>query len=113
MRYGALYEVPGIVIRFLRLWRLGANDLRLLWFALRHPRRPVWLWPVAIVLAFYALEPINFAVPLVGVLDDFVILPLILRVLVHFLPLEIRAGYGLRMPRGRGRAAVPAGDPSP
>jgi uncharacterized membrane protein YkvA (DUF1232 family) len=83
------------VIRLLRLWRLGANDLRLLWFALRHPHRPVWLLPAAILLAFYALEPFNFVVPAIGVVDDFVVLPLLLHILVQFLPLEIRAGYGL------------------
>jgi uncharacterized membrane protein YkvA (DUF1232 family) len=81
------------VIRLLRLWRLGASDLRLLWFALRHPRRPSWLLPAAILLAFYALEPFNFVVPGIGVVDDFVVLPLILHMLVQFLPLEIRAGY--------------------
>jgi uncharacterized membrane protein YkvA (DUF1232 family) len=86
------------MIRLLRLWRLGAGDLRLLWFALRHPRRPLWLLPAAIVLALYALEPVNFVIPLVGVLDDFVILPLILHLLVQFVPLEIRTGYELRAP---------------
>ena len=87
------------VIRLLRLWRLGAQDLRLLWFALRHRHRPVWLLPAAIVLAFYALEPFNFVVPTLGVVDDLVVLPLILHLLVQFLPLEIRAGYDLRPTR--------------
>jgi uncharacterized membrane protein YkvA (DUF1232 family) len=84
------------VIRLLRFWRLSANDLRLLWFALRHPQRPLWLLPVTMVLVFYALEPLNFVVPVLGLVDDFVVLPLILHVLVQFLPLEIRAGYSLR-----------------
>jgi uncharacterized membrane protein YkvA (DUF1232 family) len=84
------------MIRLIRLWRLGARDLRLLWFALRHPHRPAWLLPAAILLAFYALEPFNFAIPAVGIVDDFVALPLILHVLVQFLPLNIRTGYGLR-----------------
>jgi uncharacterized membrane protein YkvA (DUF1232 family) len=84
------------MIRLIRLWRLGARDLRLLWFALRHPHRPVWLWPAAVVLALYALEPLNFAVPLLGVVDDFVLLPLVLHALVTFLPLSIRMDSGLR-----------------
>jgi len=37
-------------MRLLRLWRLSANDLRLLWFALRHRHRPLWLLPVTILL---------------------------------------------------------------
>jgi uncharacterized membrane protein YkvA (DUF1232 family) len=84
------------VIRFLRLWRLGANDLRLLWFALRHPRRPRWLLPAVAVLAFYALEPLNFVVPMFGVVDDLVILPLLLHLLVQLLPLDIRTSAEIR-----------------
>jgi uncharacterized membrane protein YkvA (DUF1232 family) len=84
------------MIRLFRLWRLGARDLRLLWFALRHPHRPVWLWPAALVLALYALEPLNFAVPLLGVVDDFVLLPLVLHLLIKFLPLHIRLESGMR-----------------
>lgn len=87
------------MLRLLRLWRLGAGDLRLLWFALRHPRRPLWLLPATLLLAIYALEPFNFVVPLVGVVDDFIVLPLILHALVQFLPLEIRARYSLRPTR--------------
>jgi uncharacterized membrane protein YkvA (DUF1232 family) len=89
------------VIRLLRLWRLGATDLRLLWFALRHPHRPLWLLPAVMLLAMYALEPFNFVVPLLGVVDDFVVLPLILHIVVQFLPLEIRTGYGLKSVRRR------------
>jgi uncharacterized membrane protein YkvA (DUF1232 family) len=86
------------MIRLIRLWRLGGSDLRLLWFALRHPHRPIWLWPAAVILAVYALEPLNFAVPLLGVVDDFVILPLIVHILLKLLPLEIRAGFGRTTP---------------
>jgi uncharacterized membrane protein YkvA (DUF1232 family) len=89
------------VMRVLRLWRLGASDLRLLWFALRHRNRPVWLLPAALVLLLWALEPFNFVVPALGVFDDFVVLPLVLHLLVQFLPLEIRAGYGLQSVRRR------------
>jgi uncharacterized membrane protein YkvA (DUF1232 family) len=84
------------MIRLFRLWRLGARDLRLLWFALRHPHRPVWVLPAALVLGFYALEPFNFVMPVVGVVDDFIVLPLLLHVLVSFLPLDIRAGFDLK-----------------
>ena len=84
------------MIRLLRLWRLGATDLRILWFALRHPNRPVWVWPAAIVLALYALEPLNFAIPALGVVDDLVLLPLVLHLLVRFLPLDIRLESGMR-----------------
>ena len=49
------------MMRLLRLWRIGAKDLRLLWFALRHRRRPVWLLPLAVleyelITAIYCFE---------------------------------------------------------
>ena len=81
------------MIRLLRLWRLVAADLRLLWFALRHPRRPIWLWPVAVVLLLYALDPINFALPFAGLIDDFVLLPLLVHLVVRLLPTEIKTGF--------------------
>jgi uncharacterized membrane protein YkvA (DUF1232 family) len=81
------------MIRFLRLWRLVAGDLRLLWFALRHPRRPLWLWPAVIVLALYALDPVNFALPLAGLVDDLVLIPLLVHLVARLLPAEIRSGY--------------------
>jgi uncharacterized membrane protein YkvA (DUF1232 family) len=70
--------------RLFRLWRLGARDLRLLWLALRHPNRPRWLIPATIALAFFALEPFNFAIPFLGIVDDVFVLPLLLRVLAKF-----------------------------
>jgi len=84
------------MIRLLRLWRLVAGDLRLLWFALRHRHRPLWLWPVAVVLGLYALDPVNFALPLAGVVDDLILIPLLLHLVVRLLPAEIRLGFALR-----------------
>lgn len=86
------------MIRLLRLWRLVAADLRLLWFGLRHPRRPIWLWPVAVALGLYALDPVNFALPLAGVVDDLVLIPLLVHLVVKLLPTEIKLGFALRGP---------------
>ena len=76
--------------RLLALWRLAKGDLKLLWIALRHPDRPAWLLPATVLLALFALDPANFAIPFVGVLDDFVVLPLLLHGLLTFLPSQIR-----------------------
>ena len=65
--------------RLFRLWRMGAQDLRLLIAAVRRPERPWWLVPVSLLLVWFALEPLNFAIPLLGAVDDFVLLPLLLR----------------------------------
>jgi uncharacterized membrane protein YkvA (DUF1232 family) len=86
------------MFRLLRLWRLVAGDLDLLWFALRHPRRPIWLWPVAVTLALYALDPLNFALPFAGLIDDLVLIPLLVHLVVRLLPTEIKAGCALRGP---------------
>jgi uncharacterized membrane protein YkvA (DUF1232 family) len=54
----------------------------MLWAALQHPNRPHWLIPASLALLFFALEPFNFAVPVLGVVDDLMLLPLLLRALV-------------------------------
>lgn len=81
------------MIRLFRLWRLARGDLRLLWFALQHRNRPAWLWPAVAVLVVYALDPLNFTLPVLGFVDDFVLVPLALHVLLKLLPAEIRAGF--------------------
>jgi uncharacterized membrane protein YkvA (DUF1232 family) len=81
------------MFRLFRIWRLGRQDLRLLWFALRHKNRPPWLVPVVALLGLRALAPFNFTVPLLGVVDDFILLPLVLHWLVKLLPAEIRYGF--------------------
>jgi uncharacterized membrane protein YkvA (DUF1232 family) len=89
--------------RLFRLWRLGARDLRLLWMALRHPNRPRWLIPATIALAFFALEPFNFAIPFLGIVDDVFVLPLLLRVLATF---AVRATQVHIEPRPRDERVV-------
>ena len=84
------------MLRLLRFWRLGANDLRLIWYALRHPQRPFWLLPVAALLALYALDPANLALPVLGLIDDFLLLPLLLQVVVRFLPAGIHYDFSRR-----------------
>ena len=86
--------------RLFLFWRRGGRDLGLLWRALRHPGRPAWLIPAAVLLGFYALEPANFALPLLGVMDDLVLLPWLLRWIVSALPAGVR-------PRRCARASGP------
>ncbi len=43
------------------------------------------------LLAFFALDPLNLALPLMGAVDDLVLLPLALRVLTGALPAHLRA----------------------
>jgi uncharacterized membrane protein YkvA (DUF1232 family) len=80
--------------RIFALWRtVGGNDLRLLWFAIRHENRPGWLLPLLACLALFAVEPLNFAIPVLGVVDEFLLLPLVLHGLVKMLPSHILDGF--------------------
>lgn len=81
------------MLRLLRLWRVGAHDFRLIWYALRHPERPLWLLPVAALLALYALDPANLALPVLGAIDDLLLLPLLLHVVARLLPAGIRYDF--------------------
>jgi uncharacterized membrane protein YkvA (DUF1232 family) len=79
--------------RLFRLWRLSGQDLRLLLMALRNPNRPRWLIPASIALGFFALDPFNFAIPFLGIVDDVFLLPLLLRALAK---LAAASGSGPR-----------------
>lgn len=80
--------------RIFGLWRVVAGqDLRLLWFAMRHEQRPGWLLPALAGLALFAVEPANFALPVLGVVDELVIVPLLLHGMVNMLPAQVRDGF--------------------
>jgi uncharacterized membrane protein YkvA (DUF1232 family) len=80
--------------RIFALWRtVAGHDLRLLWFAIRHEHRPGWLLPALAVLAWFAVEPLNFALPVLGTIDEFVLVPLALHGLTKLLPLHVLDGY--------------------
>jgi uncharacterized membrane protein YkvA (DUF1232 family) len=80
--------------RIFALWRMVAGrDLRLLWFAVRHEKRPGWLLPGLGVLALFAVEPLNFAVPMLGAVDELVLIPLVLHGMVKMLPMHVLDGF--------------------
>lgn len=92
------------------LWVVVKGDVRRLWFALGHPQSPGWLKAGAAALALYLVSPIDLipdVLPVIGVLDDLVIVPLVLRWLLSRLPAEIRA-YADQ--RASGASAQPARD---
>lgn len=80
--------------RLFGFWRLAGRDLRLLWFALGHARRPRWLVPAAVLLIVWVFDPLNVAVPLLGVVDDLLLLPLVLQFLARCLPPDILRDFG-------------------
>ena len=76
----------------LLLWRFSKADLRVLWFALSHRDRPRWLRPATALMLLYALAPFNFVLPVLGIVDDLVLIPLLLHFLMTLLPAHIRSG---------------------
>lgn len=88
------------------LWTVLRGDARRLWFALRHPAAPGWLkWAVGGVL-LYLISPIDLlpdTLPLLGVVDDLVLVPLAMRFLLDRLPPELARATEQRFgPRRRG-----------
>jgi uncharacterized membrane protein YkvA (DUF1232 family) len=82
------------VKRIFALWRVVAGqDLRLLWFALRHEKRPGWLLPGLAGLALFAVEPLNFTLPVIGAVDELVLVPLVLHAMVKMLPAHVLDGF--------------------
>ena len=74
------------------LWTLVRTDARRLWVALRHPAAPTWLKVGAALIVAYVISPIDLVpdvLPIIGVVDDFVIVPLAIRWLLNRLPPEI------------------------
>jgi uncharacterized membrane protein YkvA (DUF1232 family) len=94
------------------VWTLVKVDARVLWYALQHPESPRWLKLGAVGLVAYLLSPIDFIpdmLPVVGVLDDVVLIPLAMRWLLGRLPASIRQ-YAEH--RARGESADPSGKPT-
>ena len=75
------------------LWSVVRGDARLLWLALKHPLSPRWLKPAVGLMALYVLSPVDLipdVIPLVGLVDDVVLLPLAIRFVLKRLPLRVR-----------------------
>lgn len=74
------------------LWTVLRGDARQLWFALRHPAAPGWLKLGTALIALYLLSPVDLVpdwLPLIGVVDDLVLVPLAIRWLLGRLPPEV------------------------
>jgi uncharacterized membrane protein YkvA (DUF1232 family) len=74
------------------LWTVLRGDARQLWFALRHPEAPSWLKVGTVLVVLYVLSPIDLIpdfIPVVGFLDDIVLVPLAIRWMLKRLPPHI------------------------
>jgi uncharacterized membrane protein YkvA (DUF1232 family) len=85
--------------RLTLLWTVLRGDARQLWFALRHPLAPTWLKLGAGLIVLYVLSPIDLipdVIPVFGVMDDLVLVPLAIRFLLKRLPPEIAQAAATR-----------------
>jgi uncharacterized membrane protein YkvA (DUF1232 family) len=73
------------------------------YFAARDPRTPWWVRSIALLVAAYALSPIDLIpdfIPVLGLLDDMLLVPLGLALVVRLTPPEV-----IRSAREQARAA--------
>ena len=88
--------------RLTLLWTLVRGDARQLWFALRHPDAPGWLKLGTALVALYLISPIDLipdALPVIGVVDDLILVPLAIRWMLKRLPPHIAQASGARRAR--------------
>lgn len=75
------------------------RDVVALWIAARDPRTPLSAKIVAAGVAAYALSPIDLIpdfIPIVGYLDDLVLVPLGILIAVRLIPSALMAEFRLR-----------------
>ena len=81
------------MISNLKNWaRRIKRDGVMLWFACRDPRTPWWLKGLAFFVVAYALSPIDLVpdfIPVLGFLDDVILLPVLIWFIVRHLPQHI------------------------
>ena len=81
----------------LKLWaRTIKQDVHAIWLASRDPRVPWQAKALAICVAAYALSPIDLIpdfIPVLGYLDDLIIVPLGVLLVVRMIPPEIMAEH--------------------
>jgi uncharacterized membrane protein YkvA (DUF1232 family) len=76
------------------LWSLVKGDARLLWRALKHPQAPGWLKLGTVGLVLYLVSPVDLipdVLPVLGLVDDIVLIPLAINWLLSRLPANIRS----------------------
>lgn len=83
-------------MRFLQAIRVWAKKIKrdsvTLWFAEKHPRTPKLIKFLGMFVVAYALSPIDLIpdfIPVLGYLDDVILLPALIWLTVKLLPMDI------------------------
>ena len=94
------------------------RDVVAVYFAARDPRTPLIARFLAVLVAAYALSPIDLIpdfIPIIGYLDDLLLVPLGLMLVIRLLPPQVladarmKAALVLQRPRSRVAATVIVG----
>jgi uncharacterized membrane protein YkvA (DUF1232 family) len=92
-----------------KAWACGLKrDVHAIYLAARDPRTPWYARAVAILVAAYALSPIDLIpdfIPILGYLDDLLIVPLGILLVVHLIPADVLEEH--RMSVDQRRSARP------
>lgn len=74
----------------LKIWAgVLKRDVMTLWFALKHPDTPWYAKVLTVMLTAYALSPIDLIpdfIPILGYLDDLIIVPVGVWILIRLIP---------------------------
>lgn len=76
--------------------RAVKRDVHAVWLAARDPRTPWFAKVLALVVAAYAVSPIDLIpdfIPVIGYLDDLIIVPLGILLVVRLIPPEVMAEH--------------------
>ncbi|MDP3978286.1 MAG: YkvA family protein [Pseudomonas sp.] len=78
------------VLQQVRVWaKVLKRQVMMLWFSCRHPQTPLLPKVVAMVVVAYALSPIDLIpdfIPILGYLDDIILLPLGIWLVIKLIP---------------------------
>lgn len=87
----------GNVATRLKNWARGLKaEISALSQASRDPRTPWYAKVLALVVVAYALSPIDLIpdfIPVLGMIDDLILLPLGIALVLHFIPPEVMAEH--------------------
>lgn len=80
-------------VRFREAARALKRDGLTLWYALRDPGTPWWVRALIVFVVGYALSPIDLIpdfIPVLGLLDDLILLPGLIWLALRFMPTAVR-----------------------
>lgn len=89
----------GIKARLVEWARELKAELRALGHAARDPRTPWYAKALALLVIAYAVSPIDLIpdfLPVIGVVDDLILVPLGIALVLHFIPPEVMAEHRQR-----------------